>query len=124
MISQDVEWPHVSGQQLMPTESEPGQKKEEGTSVTQERVAAPGSQTAVVKGLFVFPRHSAGAILSLQLTLAPNSLSRTNLTHSSRLVFPLTSPEGLNPRSGPAHLFHHTPNPELRLLLALRGLEL
>lgn len=56
-MSQHGEWPQVSGQQLMPTENKPGQKKEEGYDVTPRTVVAvPGSQAAVVKGLFVFSR--------------------------------------------------------------------
>lgn len=121
-MSQDGEWPQVSGQQLMPTENKPGQKKEEGYDVTPRTVVAvPGSQAAVVKGLFVFSRHMAGAILSRHLTLAPNSLPWTNL--SSRLLFPSPLRE-FKPRNGLAHFFYHIPNPELILLLALRGLEL
>lgn len=80
-MSQDGEWPQVSGQQLMPTKKSQGRKRKKGTSVTPRTVAAvPGSQAAVVKGLFVFPRHMAGAILSRQLTRAPNSLPWTSLT--------------------------------------------
>lgn len=122
MISQDVEWPQVASNRC-PLRTARAEKEERALVGSQKRDGVPGSQAAVAKGLFVLPRHRAGAILSLQLTLATTACHGP-ISQFRAVSPPPTSPQGLNLRHGLPPLLSPYPSPELIPPLPLRGLEI